>query len=407
MNIETAINKLSEYWSVHGCVIHQPHNLQVGAGTNNPATFLRLLDNEPWRCAYIESSIRPADSRHGKSKTRLQRFLQFQVVLKPAPVDIHMLYYNSLCYLYGSDISDRNIAYIADNWKSEPLGAFGKGWEIRIDGLEISQFTLFNRMGGLPCEEAAEITYGVERLCLALSEENDIWNIRWNENNDDEMRYRDLHLQSEIDYSNYYLNVADTLRLEKSYEIYKKEFHNALDEELVYPAYDYLLKCNHAFNIMDARHHVSSFERRRYYQDMFNMAHKCAVAYRKRFVDEGEKRRLLETLSFIGLPEQINNQLFPEGLALGIVGREIECEVGSQYLSLPDEIIEAVLSEQGIKEHKTASHTGLGGYKNVFHGYIVVNYGSPSEIAGARDRYEATINDKLSDIQHFVSIRVF
>ncbi len=269
--------RLQQFWSAQGCVIWQPYNVQVGAGTLNPATALRVLGPEPWRVAYVEPSIRPDDGRYGDNPNRMQQHYQFQVILKPDPGNPQELYLQSLEAL-GIDRREHDIRFVEDNWESPALGAWGLGWEVGLDGQEITQFTYFQQAGGqtlMPI--SVEITYGLERIVLALQGVDAVWDIRWGEG----WRYGDLLLQSEIEHCRYYFEVADVDRLREVYNTYEREAQRALaqDPPLVLPAHDYLLKCSHLFNVLDTRGAIGVVERAEYFRRMQRLASQVAGAY--------------------------------------------------------------------------------------------------------------------------------
>jgi glycyl-tRNA synthetase len=266
---------LHEYWARQGCLLWQPYNIQVGAGTGNPATLLRVLGPEPWRVAYVEPSVRPDDGRYGENPNRMQLYYQYQVILKPDPGNPQELYLKSLEAI-GIDLRKHDVRFVEDNWKSPALGAWGLGWEVWLDGQEITQFTYFQQGGGIKLEPVSvEITYGLERIVLALQGRNAAWDIQWTE----DITYKDVFLQSEIEHCKYYFDVADVDGLKKVYDTYERESQRALEAGLVVPSYDYVLKCSHLFNVLDTRGAIGVTERAGYFRRMANMTKSVAKAF--------------------------------------------------------------------------------------------------------------------------------
>ncbi len=272
---QDVIMTLHSFWAKQGCLLWQPYNIQVGAGTGNPATLLRVLGPEPWRVAYVEPSIRPDDGRYGENPNRMQLFYQYQVILKPDPGNPQELYLQSLEAI-GIDLRKHDVRFVEDNWKSPALGAWGLGWEVWLDGQEITQFTYFQQGGGLKLEPVSvEITYGLERIVLALQGRNAAWDIQWT----DEIKYADVYHQSEIEHCRYYFDVADVDALRQVYDTYERESKRALDAGLVVPSYDYVLKCSHLFNVLDTRGAIGVTERANYFRRMATMTRNVAKAY--------------------------------------------------------------------------------------------------------------------------------
>ncbi|GAB4480718.1 MAG: glycine--tRNA ligase [Anaerolineae bacterium] len=277
LSLQDVLLRLSEFWASYGCVIWQPYNIQVGAGTMNPATFLRVLGPEPWNVGYVEPSVRPDDGRFGDNPNRMQYYYQYQVILKPDPGNPQEVYLDSLAAL-GIDRRKHDIRFVEDNWKSPALGAWGLGWEVWLDGLEITQFTYFQQAGGQNLNPVSvEITYGVERILMALQGVKSVWDIRWT----DDIRYGDVLLQSEKEHCHYYFNVADVDALREVYNTYDAEARRALayDPPLVLPAHDYVLKCSHLFNVLDTRGAIGVTERAAYFKRMADLAKEVAAAY--------------------------------------------------------------------------------------------------------------------------------
>ena len=274
-DFQTIIFNLQTYWANHGCLIWQPYYSQVGAGTMNPATFLRVLGPEPWKVAYVEPSVRPDDGRYGQNPNRLQQFYQFQVILKPDPGNPQELYLDSLLAL-GIDPKQHDIRFVEDNWESPALSAWGLGWEVWMDGLEITQFTYFQQDGGIALEvPSIEITYGLERLAMALQRVRDFKQIRWN----DERSYGDVYQVAEREHSTYYYEVADVTRMRELFRLYEAEANLGLEKGLVLPAYDNVIKCSHIFNILDARGAVGFTERQTLFGKMRELSHRVAETY--------------------------------------------------------------------------------------------------------------------------------
>lgn len=279
LNFQQIILKLHEFWAAQGCVLWQPYNIQVGAGTGNPATLLRVLGPEAWRVAYVEPSVRPDDGRYGENPNRMQYYYQYQVILKPDPGNPQELYLQSLEAL-GINAREHDIRFVEDNWESPALGAWGLGWEVWLDGQEITQFTYFQQAGGLELNPVAvEITYGLERIALPLQGKDSVWQIDWLNSEKSNLLYGDILLRSEIEHCTYYFEVADVNGLKQTYDIYENENKRALEAGLVLPAYDYVLKCSHLFNVLDARGAIGVTERASYFRRMRDMTRKIAKAF--------------------------------------------------------------------------------------------------------------------------------
>ena len=277
MNFQEMILTLNKFWGEQGCIIMQPYDIEKGAGTMNPSTFLRALGPEPWNVAYIEPCRRPADGRYGENPNRLQHYYQYQVILKPSPDNIQELYLQSLEAL-GINTLEHDIRFVEDNWESPTLGAWGLGWEVWLDGMEVTQFTYFQQCGGIVCKPVCgEITYGLERLATFIQGVDSVYDIQWV----GDVQYRDVFHQNEVDYSEYNFKVADTDMLFMFFDAYEKEAMRVVEAGLVQPAYDYVLKCSHTFNLLDARGAISVTERTHYIARVRNMARACAQAYVK------------------------------------------------------------------------------------------------------------------------------
>ncbi len=291
LTLQDVILKLHEFWADYGCVIWQPYTVQVGAGTGNPATLLRVLGPEPWRVGYVEPSIRPDDGRYAENPNRMQMFYQYQVILKPDPGNPQEVYLDSLKAL-GIDPRQHDIRFVEDNWESPALGAWGLGWEVWLDGQEITQFTYFQQAGGLNLEPVSvEITYGLERIVLALQGVDAVWDMDFTQG----LTYGDIFMQSEIEYCRYYFEIADVEGLRQTYDVYENEHKRALEAGALIPAYDYVLKCSHLFNVLDTRGAIGVTERAGYFRRMRDMTRNIARAYANQREELGHP--LLERMS--------------------------------------------------------------------------------------------------------------
>ena len=277
MTFQELILALESFWAKQGCVIQQPYDIEVGAGTSNPATFLRVLGPEPWNVAYVEPSRRPADGRYGENPNRLQHFYQYQVILKPSPDAIQAIYLESL-KSFGVDPLKHDIRFVEDDWESPTLGAWGLGWEVWLDGLEITQFTYFQQAGGIEVKPVAgELTYGIERIAMLLQGVDNVYDLKWNER----VSYGDIHHKGEIEWSIHNFEEADIPRQLRLFEEYERESLRLIEKGLVLPAYDYCLKCSHTFNILDARGAISVTERPSFIGRVRTLARRGAEAYLK------------------------------------------------------------------------------------------------------------------------------
>ncbi|MDX4025816.1 glycine--tRNA ligase subunit alpha [Aliarcobacter skirrowii] len=273
--------KLQEFWAKEGCNIVQPYDIAAGAGTFHPATLLRSLDSTPWSVAYVAPSRRPTDGRYGENPNRLGSYYQFQVLIKPSLENIQDLYLQSLEYL-GLDLSRHDIRFVEDNWESPTLGAWGLGWEVWLDGMEVTQFTYFQQVGGLPCDPVAvEITYGTERLAMYLQGVDSVFDIVWNENKFGKTTYADVHKEAEYQFSKYNFEVANTTKLFRDFEEAFNECKSCLEAQLPLPAYDQCMIASHAFNTLDARKAISVTERQNYILKVRELAQACAVMYKE------------------------------------------------------------------------------------------------------------------------------
>ena len=275
MTFQELILALQNYWANHGCIIQQPYDTEKGAGTFHPATFLRALGPEPWNVAYVEPSRRPTDGRYGENPNRLQHYYQFQVLLKPSPMNIQELYLDSL-KSFGIDPAKHDIRFVEDDWESPTLGAWGLGWEVWLDGMEITQFTYFQQCGGIDLKPIpGELTYGIERIAMYIQGIDNVYDLDWGGG----LKYGDVHHQTEVEFSTYNFEEADTGMMLKLFDMYEKECIQLAEKALVFPAYDYVLKCSHAFNMLDARGAISVTERAHYIGRVRNLSRLCAELY--------------------------------------------------------------------------------------------------------------------------------
>lgn len=275
MTLQDVILSLNRFWSKRGCVIHQPYDLEMGAGTFHPATFLRALGPEPWLAAYPETCRRPTDGRYGKNPNRLQHYYQYQVVIKPSPDTIQSLYLESLTHL-GIDPRVHDIRFVQDDWESPTLGAWGLGWEVRLDGMEITQFTYFQEIGGIELNPiTVELTYGTERIAMYLQQVDNVYDLAWN----DTITYGDIHYQTEVQFSRYNFEEADVSMLSTTFQAFEAEGTRLIEKGLPLPAYDYCIKTSHVFNLLDARGAISVAERTGYIARVRALARLCAESY--------------------------------------------------------------------------------------------------------------------------------
>lgn len=275
MNFQSVIATLNAFWADQGCLIMQPYDTEKGAGTKSPHTFLRAIGPEPWSVAYVEPCRRPADGRYGENPNRYQHYFQYQVLIKPSPSNIQELYLESLRAL-GIMPEDHDVRFVEDNWEDAAVGAWGVGWEVWLDGMEVTQFTYFQQCGGLDCRPVSiEITYGLERLTMYLQEVDAIAKIQWN----DELTYGDVYMQAEVENSTYNFEASSSELLFKLFELYQQEAEQLMEKGLVLPSYDYVLKCSHTFNLLDARGVISVTERTRYIRQVRELARKVAQLY--------------------------------------------------------------------------------------------------------------------------------
>jgi len=284
ITFENLILKLKTFWQEKGCLIFEPYNSEVGAGTFNPATFLRILGKKPWNVAYVEPCRRPRDGRYGENPNRVQQYYQFQVIMKPAPNDIQKIYLESLETL-GFKLSEHEVKFVEDDWESPTLGAWGIGWEVWLDGLEITQFTYFQQAGGIDLEVIpVEITYGLERICMNLQNVSSIFDLKWNE----EVTWGDIYLKNEQEFSKYNFEESDPKRLLLLFNEFEAESKELLKKGLVFPGYDYAIKCSHIFNLIEARGAISVSERAKMIARVRALTSEAAGLYLKKIEGEGK-----------------------------------------------------------------------------------------------------------------------
>ena len=273
------ILRLQHYWAEQGCVLLQPLDMEVGAGTFHPATFLRAIGPEPWSAAYVQPSRRPTDGRYGENPNRLQHYYQFQVVLKPSPINIQELYLNSLKML-GLDMTIHDVRFVEDNWESPTLGAWGMGWEVWLNGMEVTQFTYFQQVGGLECSPVTgEITYGLERIAMYLQGVSSVYDLVWSDGPMGKVTYGDVFHQNEVEMSTYNFEHADVDSLFANFDMYERESARMIEADLPLPAYELVLKASHTFNLLDARKAISVTERQRFILRVRTLSRDVAKAY--------------------------------------------------------------------------------------------------------------------------------
>ncbi|MFO7717942.1 MAG: glycine--tRNA ligase subunit alpha [Thermodesulfobacteriota bacterium] len=283
MQFQDVILRLQQFWSQYGCVLQQPYDMEVGAGTFHPATFLRVLGPEPWKTAYVQPSRRPTDGRYGENPNRLQHYYQFQVILKPAPADVQEIYLQSL-YELGVNPQEHDIRFVEDDWESPTLGAWGLGWEVWLDGMEITQFTYFQQVGGLDLEPiSVELTYGLERICMYLQEKESVYDLAWNA----DVSYGQVYHRAEVEQSTYNFDASSPSMLLSFFDACEAEGKQLCERGLPWPAYDYCLKCSHLFNMLEARGAISITERTGYIGRVRRLASKVAALYAKQREDLG------------------------------------------------------------------------------------------------------------------------
>ena len=277
MLFQEIIQNLNKYWASKGCLIMQPYDTEKGAGTMNPHTFLRAIGPEPWSVAYTEPCRRPTDGRFGENPNRAQHYFQYQVIVKPSPKEIQEMYLMSLEKL-GINIKNHDIRFVEDNWESPTLGAWGVGWEVWLDGMEVTQFTYFQQCGGLDCHPIPiEITYGLERIAMFLQDEDSIWNLKWNK----DITYSDIWLQFEKNQCSYNFSDSNPENLRSLFNIYELEAKSLVEKNLTYPALDLVLKCSHCFNLLDARGVISVTDRAQYIEKIRLLAKEVAISWLK------------------------------------------------------------------------------------------------------------------------------
>ncbi len=275
MNYQDVILSLSNFWKEKGCIILQPYDIEAGAGTFHWATTLKSLGKDKWNVAYPAPSRRPTDGRYGENPNRLQHYYQYQVIMKPSPMNIQDLYLESLEYM-GIKLNEHDIRFVEDNWESPTLGAWGLGWEVWLDGMEVTQFTYFQQVGGYDLSPIpVEITYGTERLGMYIQGVNNVFDMKWN----DDLTYGDIHKHDEYEYSKYNFEIADTDMLFTLFDMYEKEAKRCFEAKLVRPGYDYCMKCSHVFNLLDARNAISVAERTTFIKRVRELAAYAAKVY--------------------------------------------------------------------------------------------------------------------------------
>lgn len=278
ITFQEIIERLNRCWADYGCVIRQPYDLEKGAATMSPATFFGVLGEKPWKVAYIDPVRRPTDGRYGENPNRLFHYFQYQVILKPSPLEAQDIYLDSLRAI-GIEPAKHDVRFVEDNWESPTLGAWGTGWEVWAEGMEITQFTYFQECGGYPCKPVSvELTYGLERIAMFIQKVDNIFNIAWNES----VKYGDIYLAQEQEHSRYNFEAADIDALNALFQSYEKESLRLLDQNLVLPAYDYILKCSHTFNLLDARGAISVSERMAFILRIRKLARRVARLYVER-----------------------------------------------------------------------------------------------------------------------------
>jgi glycyl-tRNA synthetase alpha chain len=275
LNFQQIVEKLNSFWTGQDCMIRFPYDIEKGAATMSPATFFGVLGNKPWNVAYIDPVRRPTDGRYGENPNRLFHYFQYQVIMKPSPLEIQDMYLDSLRAI-GIEPAKHDVRFVEDNWESPTLGAWGTGWEVWAEGMEITQFTYFQECGGYPCRPVScELTYGLERIAMFIQKVASVYDIKWN----DVVKYGDIYLQAEREHSRYNFETANIGALQQMFEHYEREASETLKRNLVLPAYDYVLKCSHAFNILDARGTISVTERMVYILRIRKLARACAKLY--------------------------------------------------------------------------------------------------------------------------------
>lgn len=291
MTFQNIILNLQKFWSEQGCLVLQPYDTEKGAGTMSGHTTLRALGPEPWNAAYVEPSRRPTDGRYGENPNRLQHYFQFQVLMKPSPLNIQDLYIQSLNAI-GISQQDHDIRFVEDNWESPTLGAWGLGWEVWLNGMEITQFTYFQQCGGFDCDPIpVEITYGLERLAMFIQKKKSVFDIEWMKTKDTVVTYKDIYLDFEIEHCKYNFEDSNPDMLFDLFNKYEKECKQLVEKGRVFSAYDYCLKCSHTFNLLDARGSISVTERMAYILRIRKLAQKCASNYIQNYTAIGKESK--------------------------------------------------------------------------------------------------------------------
>ncbi|MBC7243483.1 MAG: glycine--tRNA ligase subunit alpha, partial [Anaerolineae bacterium] len=347
LTFQEIIMALERFWGERGCLVWQPHNIPVGAGTMNPATFLQVLGPEPWNVAYVEPSIRPADSRYGQNPNRMQRFYQYQVILKPEPPNPQELYLQSLEAL-GIDCSKHDVRFVEDNWESPALGAWGLGWEVWLDGQEITQYTYFQQAGGFTTDPVSvEITYGLERIAMPLQGVRSFTDIEWAPG----ITYGDVLFQAEVEFSRYNLDHADVAQMKELFTVYERQVNQLLDAGLVLPAYDFVLLCSHTFNVLDARGAVGVTERAHFFNRMRRLARSVAQAWVRQREELGfprlQRQWVLEGVRYPEPPAELTPPApaEPQPLLLEIGVEELPASDLRAALAQLEQSVPAMLSD--------------------------------------------------------------
>ncbi|MDP6038774.1 MAG: glycine--tRNA ligase subunit alpha, partial [Candidatus Latescibacteria bacterium] len=378
LNFQDLIMKLERFWADNGCIIWQPYSEKVGAGTMNAATVLRVLGPESWNVAYVEPSYRPDDGRFGENPNRMQMHTQYQVILKPDPGDPQELYLNSLEAL-GLDRKEHDIRFVEDNWESPALGAWGLGWEVWLDGMEITQFTYFQQAGGMQIDPVAvEITYGLERIAMYLQGVNEVWQLQWN----DTVTYGDILKKQEIEYCNYEFYWADVNRLKSMYDIFVAEAKSAIDRELAIPAHDYVIRCSHTFNLLDVRGAIGVTERARFFAQMRDLSRQVAETFAK-------QREEAEHPLAVALPPADESDTKAEDLP-EVESADLLLEIGTEELP-PADVVRSIEQLQTLMpkqlEEKNLTYDSIEVSGTPRRQYVLVKNllgGQPDETKQAR-----------------------
>ena len=373
LTFQQVILKLHSFWAAQDCLIWEPYNVQVGAGTGNPATTLRVLGPEPWRVAYVEPSVRPDDGRYGENPNRMQKYYQYQVILKPDPGNPQELFLASLEAL-GINQREHDVRFVEDNWESPALGAWGLGWEVWLDGQEITQFTYFQQAGGMNLEPVSvEITYGIERIVLALQGKDSAWAIDWL----DGVKYGDVMFGDEVEHCRYYFDVADVDALKMVYDTYEREHARALEGDALIASYDYVLKCSHLFNVLDTRGAIGVTERAHYFRRMREMTRALAKEYVAGREALGHPLKEMSE-RWRGAPRQVAGEMPPPPTEAADVLIEIGVE------EMPADDVAAALEQAGraapaLFDELRLAHAGLETYTSPRRIVVIVREVAPRQ----------------------------